>query len=511
MDNPPKLNRPSAPVNLVTSENPARELELLILSRYPIVCLDAPEEDQAEKLLRVLSGRLCKIFVRWRIDEGLFITDDRIPVPNTATPADALAYITLSRISGLFLMTDLHRYLDDPKIARRMKDAAHALMKRDATLFLVGRNIRLDEDLQHSAAHFELKLPDKPMLKQAVLNCLSDLQRRMSMDISLDESGWRKVLNALAGLTLPEAERAISRVVLKNRKFGNPQIQDLLNIKKELWMREGILEYLSSDDAMSSIGGMPNLKRWLLKRKGAFDGDAEAFGVPPPKGILLTGIPGCGKSLAAKAVANEWGLPLLRLDPSRLFDKFIGESEKNLEKALQTAEIMSPCVLFIDELEKGFSYAQSSDADGGLSRRLFGTFLTWMQEKRSPVFLFATSNDISVLPPELLRKGRFDEIFFVDLPALEVRRDIWVLHLTKRRRDPKKFDLDVLVRVTEGFSGAEIEQVLVNALYSAYSARQELSTAQIIEEIQSTVPLSVSMKERVDALREWAQRRAIFV
>jgi SpoVK/Ycf46/Vps4 family AAA+-type ATPase len=255
---------------------------------------------------------------------------------------------------------------------------------------------------------------------------------------------------------------------------------------------------------------MQNLKKWLMKRKEAFGGEAEAFGITPPKGILLTGIPGCGKSLAAKAVAHEWGFPLLRLDPSRLYDKFIGGSEENLLKALQTADAMAPCVLFIDEFEKGFSYSQSSESDAGLSRRLFGSFLTWMQERKRPVFLFATSNDISVLPPELLRKGRFDEIFFVDLPTVEMRKEIWALHLTKRRRDPRQFDLEALVQATEGFSGAEIEQVLVNALYSAFSAHQELTTAQILEEARSTLPLSVTMKERVAALREWAQRRAVF-
>ena len=493
------------------SDMAARDLELLIQSRYPIICLEAPEEEQAEKLLRLLAGRTIKAFFRWRIDEGLFIADDHVPIPNTSAPADALTYITLSRANGLYLMTDLHRYIDDPKICRRLKDAAQALSKRESTLFFVGREIKLDEDLKHSAANFTLKLPDPRGLKQCVLSAISDLQQRgIHTEISLDETGWQKVLNALGGLTLREAERAVSRVVLKNHQLNSQTIQDLLDIKKELWMREGILEYYSPEELLTSIGGMPHLKDWLIKRKRAFDVDAAAFGITPPKGVLLTGIPGCGKSMAAKAVAHEWGFPLLRLDPSRLYDKFIGGSEENLLKALQTAEAMAPCVLFIDEFEKGFSYSQSSESDAGLSRRLFGSFLTWMQDHKAPVFLFATSNDISVLPPELLRKGRFDEIFFVDLPSIDVRKEIWTLHLTKRRRDAKLFDLNALAAATEGFSGAEIEQVLVNALYSAFSARQELATAQIIAEAQNTMPLSVTMKERVEALREWAQRRAVF-
>jgi SpoVK/Ycf46/Vps4 family AAA+-type ATPase len=260
---------------------------------------------------------------------------------------------------------------------------------------------------------------------------------------------------------------------------------------------------------MGDVAGLGELKGWLRKRQAAFEdpGRAEEFGLTPPKGLLLIGVQGCGKSLCAKAVAAEWKLPLIRLDPSNLYNRYVGESEKNLKRAIRVAEAMAPVVLWIDEIEKSFS---QEDADGGPGQRIFGTFLGWLQDKKENVFVVATANDISKLPPELLRKGRFDEIFFVDLPEGDARRRILEIHLERRKRDPSKFDLVRLVDLTDGFSGAEIEQAIVSALYTAFSREEDLTTETIAEEIELTKPLSVTMAERIDALRAWAQDRAVF-
>jgi len=270
-----------------------------------------------------------------------------------------------------------------------------------------------------------------------------------------------------------------------------------------------VLDCVPEQEGLDDVGGLRALKAWLERRRDALTPEAKKFGVEAPRGILLLGVQGCGKSLAAKAVAKSWGLPLLRLEPGRLFDKFIGESEKNLDRALATAERMAPCVLMIDEIEKGFASVVSSDSDGGLSRRILGRLLGWMQERAAPVFLVATCNQITALPPELMRKGRFDEIFFIDLPGADERRQIFAIHLTRRHRDPKGFDLDALASASEGFSGAEIEQAVVAALYTAFARRTELSTEHILEEIKATKPLSVTRAEEIEALREWAQGRAV--
>jgi len=260
---------------------------------------------------------------------------------------------------------------------------------------------------------------------------------------------------------------------------------------------------------MGEIGGLENLKRWLAKRKKAFTPEAKRFGIPAPKGVILLGVQGCGKSMAAKAVAREWGLPLLTMEPGRLYDKYVGESDKNLEKALKTAERMAPCVLMIDEIEKGFAYVGSSEADAGLSKRIFGRLLGWLQERKASVFVVATCNQIEALPPELIRKGRFDEIFFIDLPRHDERKEIFTAHLKKRKRDPAAFDLDALAHASEGFSGAEIEQAIVSGLYTSYSAKKELDTGTLAGEISATRPLSGIMAEKISRLREWAAGRTV--
>jgi len=297
--------------------------------------------------------------------------------------------------------------------------------------------------------------------------------------------------------------------VLDDLTLDPRDLEVIAEMKQELLSKERVLDCVPVPESLGDVGGLAGLKAWLDKRKRAFTPEAKEFGVPAPRGILLLGVQGCGKSLAAKAVAKDWGLPLLRLEPGRLFDKFIGESEKNLDRALATAERMAPCVLMIDEIEKGFASVVSSESDGGLSRRILGRLLGWLQDRSAPVFLVATCNQIDALPPELIRKGRFDEIFFIDLPTADERRQIFSIHLARRHRDPAGFDLAALAAASEGLSGAEIEQAVVSALYTAFARGVEISTDLIVDELKATKPLSVTRAEDIEELREWARGRAV--
>jgi SpoVK/Ycf46/Vps4 family AAA+-type ATPase len=322
------------------------------------------------------------------------------------------------------------------------------------------------------------------------------------------EDGDRLIAN-LKGLTFEEAGRVLTKAIIEDGRLTRDDIAHVIAAKKTVIEREGILEYFPLEERMADIAGMDGLKDWLAKRRAivADPKRATEFGLSFPRGVLLLGVPGCGKSLCAKAIAMEWSMPLLRLDPGKLYDKYVGESERNFRRAITVAERISPVVLWIDEIEKAF--AAGGDSDGGLSMRILGSFLSWLQERRGDVFVVATANDITRLPPELMRKGRFDEIFFVDLPSVAERRAIFSIHLKKRQQPVNVFDLDALAAATDGFSGAEIEQVVVSGLYTAFSDRRELSTALLVEEASKTRPLSVTMGERFAEMREWARERTV--
>jgi SpoVK/Ycf46/Vps4 family AAA+-type ATPase len=316
------------------------------------------------------------------------------------------------------------------------------------------------------------------------------------------------IVRNLRGLTRRQARQIISECVRDDDRFDAADVNHVLAAKRRL-VGDGLLEYVEAPVDMAEVGGLRNLKAWLDRRRGWQDEKAAAFGLQPARGILLLGVQGAGKSLAAKAVATAWRWPLMRLDAGSLYDRYIGESERRLREALQQVERMAPVVLWLDEVEKGFASAASMSSDGGLSKRMFGTLLTWMQERACPVFLVATANDIEALPPELLRKGRFDEIFFVDLPDLAGRTHILSIHLAKRKRDPARFDLAALAEASAGFSGAELEQAIVSALHEAYAAGTELATAHVLAAIRASPPLSVTMAERIDGLRAWARGRCV--
>jgi SpoVK/Ycf46/Vps4 family AAA+-type ATPase len=338
---------------------------------------------------------------------------------------------------------------------------------------------------------------------------LRDLATRSRIKVKLSGADVAKLLAALQGLTFFEVRKIVTQAVIEDGVLGPEDIARVIEAKRLIIERSGVLEYFPHEEEMGDVAGLDRLKDWLRKRQAAFEDPdrARAYGLSPPKGLLLIGVQGCGKSLCAKAVAAEWKLPLIRLDPSNLYNRYVGESEKNLKRAIKLAERMAPIVLWIDEIEKALS---QEDAEGGPAQRIFGTFLAWLQDKKEGVFVIATANDISKLPPELVRKGRFDEIFFVDLPQAEARRRILEIHLTRRKHDPRKLDLDRLVALTDGFSGAEVEQAVVSALYTAFARGEDLTTDGLVEEIALTKPLSVTMAERIDALRHWARDRAVF-
>jgi SpoVK/Ycf46/Vps4 family AAA+-type ATPase len=342
-----------------------------------------------------------------------------------------------------------------------------------------------------------------------VKSVFAELVREQRITVTLDLAGIGQVARNLGGLPAEEALRTLRMCILSRQRADAGLLDDVLDAKRQALRSDGLIESVRRDTSFGDVAGLTRLREWIAKRKSALTPEGRRFGLQPPKGLLIMGVQGCGKSLAARAVAGEWGFELARLDAGALYDKFVGESEKKLHKALELAQKLSPVVLWIDEIEKAFASAGSSgDADAGLSQRLLATLLTWMQERESGVFLAATSNNISVLPPEIMRKGRFDEIFFVDLPHAEVRAALFELHLKKRGRDATAFDLVKLAAISDGFSGAEIEQAIIAGLYTAFAQKQQLTTEILLAEIRSTQPLSVTRAEEVDAIRQWARTRA---
>jgi SpoVK/Ycf46/Vps4 family AAA+-type ATPase len=359
------------------------------------------------------------------------------------------------------------------------------------------------------ATRFEISFPDEAELERLLKSTLRELHDEQRIGVNMSRQGLTTVIRNLRGLTRRQARQIITDVVADDRRFDDSDINHVLASKRRILSGIGMLDYVETPANLDEIGGLKRLKQWLNQRQGALSEDAIAFGIPAPRGVLMLGVQGAGKSLSAKAVASAWQRPLLRMDVGALYDKYIGESERRLREALRQAEMMSPIILWIDEIEKAFASAGSQSNDGGLSKRMFGSLLTWMQEHEHPVFLIATANDIEALPPELLRKGRFDEIFFVDLPNLEARHAIFRIHLKKRGRDVKQFDVDTLAAESDGYSGAEIEQAIIAALYTAYSSKAELKTDHILNALRNSPPLSVTMAERIADLRDWSQGRCV--
>ena len=487
-----------------------RDLEVLVNAHHPLWVVETVEEDRVRTILAHLADRVELPLFVWHPVTGLGRVDapPGPGSPGTDTPKGCLAFIEQANMEALFYLPSFPLDSEEPAVAARVKEIYKRYFKHRGALVLTTPEVDLPRGLDPLFTHVELHTPTAEAYHRFITQVIRDIGMRRAVRVDMTPEDVSALLNALHGLTFFEVQKIITQAVVEDGALTRADLERVLDAKRRIVERSGVLEYFPHDHALGDVAGLGNLKRWLRKRRAAFTDPARAkeFGLSPPRGLLLLGVQGCGKSLCAKAVASEWGLPLLRLDPSNLYQKYFGESERNLKRAIKTAESMAPVVLWLDEIEKALG---QGDQDGGTSQRVFGTFLAWLQEKKESVFVIATANDISKLPPELLRKGRFDEIFFVDLPDAATRADILGVHLKKRGRDPGAFDLRNLGAQAEGFSGAELEQVVVSALYSAFAEGVDIDDAYLAHEIDATRPLSVTMAEKITDLREWASERAV--
>ncbi|WP_426506290.1 AAA family ATPase [Dactylosporangium sp. McL0621] len=501
-------------------------LAQLLKARFPVLYVESYEEHRVLGELAAVAGdaalvRTPRPVWTWSATSGL-LQPDGVATQYTTEPDNALETVLRIQQPGLFVFRDLHSSLGGdvpvlPSVVRRLRDIA-AAFKAGAvprTLIIVAPVLRIPPDLEKDVTIVDFPLPSEAEIRGVLEAMIAGNASGGRIRIELDPVGRERFAKAATGLTLHEAENAFARAMVNDGVLDLHDLGVVHEEKRQAVRKAGVLEYVDAGVRLDEVGGLENLKRWLAKRDNTWLAAAAEYGLPAPRGVLITGVPGCGKSLTAKAVAAAWGLPLLRLDIGRVFSGLIGSSEQNMRAALRTAEASAPCVLWVDEIEKGFS--TSAGNDGGTTNRVFGTFLTWMQEKTGSVFVIATANDIERLPPELLRKGRFDEIFFVDLPSRAERASIWGVHLRRRLTRPAVQGAlrpdDALLRelcgLTNGYSGAEIEQAVVAALFDAFSERRPLHREDLLRAIAATVPLSVTQSEKLDAIRDWARTRAV--
>jgi AAA+ superfamily predicted ATPase len=495
-----------------TNDDQQRLDHLIRSARHACIHIVTHEEGLALDLVsHSAMGSVDSVWT-WTAVQGLrpSLLDDTLPMPNTEHPAAALYHLASSADSPcIAVMLDLAGHLGDERTLRALRDVVHKFRALGSRLMLIDHEDQLPDVIAAEAVRFDISLPDEAELERLIRNTLRSIRERSHIEARLSRKDLQTIIRNLRGLTRRQAQQIIIDAATEDQRFDSSDINTVLAHKRRRLAHDDVLEYVEAPVDLDQIGGLNQLKCWLAARHDALSDEAREFGLTAPRGILLLGVQGAGKSLSAKAIATAWGRPLLRLDPGALYDRYIGESERRLRQALKQAEMMSPIVLWIDEIEKGFASAASHSVDGGLSQRMFGRLLTWMQEHEAPVFLVATANDIDALPPELLRKGRFDEIFFVDLPAPGVREQIFAIHLRKRKRDPKSFDLAALAAASEGYSGAEIEQAVIASLHEAFSSKKDLNTNMILAALKSSPPLSVTAAERVAALRQWAQNRCM--
>src|SRR3984957_12260787 len=458
----------------LTTESPLRDLSAIIRSRIPLIAVESNEEPQVVQLVRQIGRQFQLKAFRWTVTEGLqaFEPCDQ-PSKSVMESKDILSYIKTSASNCLFVLLDFSPYLQDAVHVRFLKDIALNYSKHFSTVVIVGSALNVPDDLRQYTAFFRLPLPTQEELRSIVFDVAADWGAEHGhREVQTTNKAIELLVRNLAGLTATDARPLALKAINDNGVISESDLPAVMRAKYELLGRDSLLSFEFKTAQFAEIGGMRRLRAWLDVRKSFFREDVPAH-LDPPRGVLLLGVQGCGKSLAAKAAAGIYGVPLLRLDFSVLYSKYYGETERNLTKALATAETMAPCVLWLDEIEKGL--ATGDGEDDGLSRRVLGILLTWMAEHKAPVFAVATANDIFRLPPEMVRKGRFDEIFFVDLPSAENRRDILLIHFHKRSLDPAVFDLDAVVKATEGFSGSEIEQAIVSAMYTCHAKRKGLT------------------------------------
>jgi AAA+ superfamily predicted ATPase len=494
------------------NREPLKELELLIRSRYCVIFIETLEEDRLTTLIKHLADHLRIPYFSWTRTKGLRREDidSKGPVYNTTDLSLALSHIEISQFPAIYHLFNVEDYLEDKIVPSKLRDAAKQFSTNDGAIIITGPNLNIPDILKPISAIFRPPEPDIEEYRELLFHILRDLRNRDKIKFEMTGEDIDRLIYNLKGLTILEAEKILTKALIEDSRLGPEDITKVIEAKKDIVEREGVLEYYPVERSMADIADLDGLKNWLAKRRELITNPlrAKEFGLSFPKGILLLGVPGCGKSLCAKAIAMEWNLPLLKLDPANLYNKYIGESEKNFKRAMVTSEKLAPVVLWIDEIEKAFSSSEGNE-DGGVSMRIFGSFLTWLQDRKGDVFVVATANEIDRLPPEFLRKGRFDEIFFVDLPNAESRKAIFEIHLRKRGQDPALFDITSLVENSEGFSGSEIEQIIISGLYSAFSAKTQLSSKILLDEISLTNPISVTMSEKIASLRDWARDKTI--
>ncbi|MGB3309508.1 MAG: AAA family ATPase [Nodosilinea sp.] len=500
-----------------------QHFQTLVTSFHPVVMIDTVEEERVQGLISAACKDLQMAVFEWSIAQGLMRSPDSPAnrwqneyappgakrgqaLPKTAEPIDMLRHIQDMNFKAIFWLKDFAPHLKDAVIARQFREVAEQFSHNRSTLVISGSGNTLPAEIAHDAVYFDIKLPEPDELYGAVSDVVRVLKGRIKVELTPEDI--HALVKALRGMTLSQTRKVVAYAALHDGRLNADDVKRVLERKARIIHEEGLLDYFPAETNLAELGGFEGLKRWLGYAKVGFTPQARQYNLPAPKGILIVGIQGCGKSLAAKTIARQWNLPLLKLDAGRLYDKYVGESDKNFRRAVTMAETMAPCILWIDEIEKSMGQS-SGEADGGLSRRLFGYFLTWLQEKSQEIFVVATANDLSAIPPELLRKGRFDEIFFVDLPEVDERRDILHIHLDRRQQGVERFDITALVTATDGFSGAEIEQAVITAHYRALYENRPADTTLMLEEIKRTVPLSITRREDIQRLRTMAQERFV--
>jgi len=494
---------------------PLSEIEVMIRARYPLLYVVTWEEERALVEIHRISQLLGKKVYDWTISNGIARYRAAVDGRNegrkdTKDPIIALREVQSNAEPAIFVFRDFHDFMQNSEVKRRLRDLAAQLRSSFTTIVILSPLMRLPEELEKDISIIDFPLPSRSDIDALILQIGHDIAENPALSVDTSPESREAIIDASIGLTLNEAENVFAKTLVAAQQLTAAEAPLIYTEKKQVIRKSGLLEYIDVSDTLSSVGGLDQLKAWIGRRRAAMDPQAAKFGLPSPRGLLLVGVQGCGKSLAAKSTAAELNYPLVRLDVGRLFSKMVGETESNIRRALAIAEAIAPVVLWIDELEKGLSGIRSSDStDGGTTSRLFATILTWLQEKKSPVFVVATANDIEKLPPEVLRKGRFDEIFFVDLPAEDERREIFAIHLARRNRPPGKFDLDLLASVSEGFSGAEIEQSVIEAMFSVYGIKSDIETADLVLALKRMVPLSRTMGRSISERRMWAIGRTV--
>ena len=497
-----------------------KELDVLIRARYPVIYVVSWEEERVERQLAEIARQRNKKLFIWTLTQGLVkhgVATGSAKPGNTVDPIQAFNQVIDHVEPAIFLFKDFHPHMKEAvgcarvniPVIRKMRDVAHALRDSYKTVVIVSPMQQIAPELSKDVTVLEYGLPGVAEFNRLLDKIIEDVKESARITIDLDADGRERLLQAAQGLTLKEAENVFAKTIVLDGKLDATDVSVVFSEKQQIIRKSGLLEYYESKEELRSVAGLEHLKGWLKTRGLAFSDKATEFGLPPPRGVLLLGVQGCGKSLSAKAAANLWRMPLLRLDIGRMFGSFVGSSEENMRRAIQTAESVAPAILWVDEIDKAFGGAnQSSGSDGGTASRVFGTFLTWLSEKTSAVFVIATANDISRLPPEMLRKGRLDEIFFVDLPNEAERKDVFRIHLERRGRKPADFDLNELARLSEGFSGAEIEEAVISGLFEAFGEGRDIDQFILGSCLSNTVPLSRTMSEDLARLRQWAAGRA---